>query len=93
MDEIDVRCAPTDGGWVCGVVVRGAGSETTHQVTVARAVLDRLASGSDDPSDLVRRSFEFLLQRESKESILGSFDLPLIGRYFPEYERTIRAAR
>jgi len=23
-------------------------------------------------------------------SILSSFDLPLIGRYFPEYEREIR---
>jgi hypothetical protein len=32
----------------------------------------------------------FLLEREPKESILGQFDLPVIGRYFPEYERDIR---
>ena len=49
----------------------------------------RLAPGADDPVDLVRRSFAFLLEREPKESILRSFDLPVIGRYFPDYERTI----
>ena len=43
----------------------------------------------DDPVDLVRRSFVFLLEREPKESILRSFDLPVIGRYFPDYEREI----
>ena len=39
---------------------------------------------------LVEKSFEFLLERESNTSILRSFDLPVIQRYFPEYERTIR---
>jgi hypothetical protein len=29
----------------------------------------------------------FLLKREPKESILRSFDLTVISRYFPEYER------
>jgi len=38
----------------------------------------------------VRRSFEFLLEREPKESILTRFDLSLISRYFPEYEREIK---
>ncbi len=28
--------------------------------------------------------------REPKESIMRSFDLMVIARYFPEYERTIR---
>ena len=38
---------------------------------------------------MVRRSFEFLLEREPPESILRSFDLTVIGRYFPDYERVI----
>jgi hypothetical protein len=58
-------------------------------VPVSRADLARLAPGASDPEDLVRRSFAFLLEREPKESILRRFELPLIGRYFPEYERTI----
>ena len=57
---------------------------------VATADLARLAPGATDPDDLVRRSFAFLLAREPKESILGRFDLPVIGRYFPEYERDIK---
>jgi hypothetical protein len=67
------------------------GSATEHEVAVAPDDLARLAPGADDPADLVRRSFVFLLAREPKESILRSFDLPVIGRYFPEYEREIRS--
>ena len=63
------------------------GSSSRHEVTVTRAVLDRLAPDAVDPVNLVRRSFVFLLEREPKESILRSFDLSVIGRYFPDYER------
>jgi hypothetical protein len=42
------------------------------------------------PDVLVEKSFRFLLDRESNTSILRSFDLPVIGRYFPEYERVIK---
>ena len=38
----------------------------------------------------MKRSFQFLLEREPKESILKQFDLQVIGRYFPEYEREIQ---
>jgi hypothetical protein len=41
------------------------------------------------PDALVRESFRFLLEREAKESILRSFDLMVIGRYFSEYRREI----
>ena len=41
------------------------------------------------PEELVRRSFEFLLERESKESILREFDLSVIQRYFPDYDEAI----
>lgn len=87
---IDVLCATTDDGWTCAVSVDdGRGPATTHEVAVSGADLARLAPGATHPEDLVRRSFEFLLEREPKESILRQFDLPLIGRYFPDYERTI----
>jgi len=50
----------------------------------------RLTGGKMEPEELVRHSFEFLLEREPKESILGRFDLSVIGRYFPEFEREIK---
>ena len=78
------------GGLITEWFPRADVSPSEHDVAVARDDLARLAPGADDPVDLVRRSFVFLLAREPKESILRSFDLPVIGRYFPEYEREIR---
>jgi len=45
-----------------------------------------LTQGKITKEDLIRKSFQFLLERESKESILRSFNLQVIKRYFPEYE-------
>jgi hypothetical protein len=70
-------------------VIEGA-SESTHQVTVKPNDYRRLTGGKIEAEELVRRSFEFLLAREAKESILAQFDLQVIRRYFPEYEREIR---
>jgi hypothetical protein len=70
------------------VVVRDAGSSTEHDVTVTGSDLDRLGAGRS-PEAFVRACFEFLLGREPKESILRSFDVGLIGRYFPEFEGEI----
>ena len=89
MTDIGVDCEPAAGGWSCNVRVSDTSSSTEHTVRVTTADLARLAPTAREPSDLIRRSFEFMLAREPKESILRSFDLPVIGRYFPEYERTI----
>ena len=71
------------------VSVTEGGGNTTHHVTLDDAYHQKLTSGSIGKEELIRKSFEFLLDREPKESILGRFDLPVIGRYFPDYERTI----
>ena len=72
--------------WV--VSVRGA-VITHHRVRVTKTDLDRFSEGRS-PEDLLQESFRFLLEREPNTSILTSFELPLIGRYFPEYESEIR---
>ena len=63
---------------------------TTHTVTVSPDYYEKLTNKSVIPETLVKQSFVFLLERESNTSIMRSFDLPIIGRYFPEYEKTIR---
>jgi hypothetical protein len=63
---------------------------TKHRVTVDPSYQHKLTGGRVTAETLVKKSFEFLLDRESNTSILSAFDLPVIGRYFPEYERTIR---
>jgi hypothetical protein len=70
-------------------VIEGA-SESSHLVTVKPGDYQRLAGGKVDAQELVRRSFEFLLENEPKESILGRFDLSVIGRYFPNFERDVK---
>jgi len=65
-------------------------SRTTHRVTVTPQVYQKLTDGDVPVETLVEKSFEFLLEREPNTSILRSFDLPVIGQYFPEYESTIR---
>lgn len=62
---------------------------TTHTVTVPQEYYQKLTGGKVDPETLVEKSFEFLLQRESNTSILRSFELTVISRYFPEYEGLI----
>jgi hypothetical protein len=88
---IAVACRPSAGGWVCDVRVGDDAGATHHRVTVPAAELARLDPGAADPADLVRRSFDFLLRHEPREAILRSFELPVIGRYFPEWERELRA--
>jgi hypothetical protein len=60
---------------------------TTHRVTLDEAYYRRVSGGRVSPEQLVRMSFEFLLEREPNTSILSQFALPVIERYFPEYVR------
>ncbi len=65
---------------------------TTHRVSLNPDYHEELTAGRISAEDLICKSFEFLLKRESNTSILRAFELPVIGQYFPEYEATIRAA-
>jgi hypothetical protein len=95
MATIDVRrmdrSDTTDADQPCEfqVIVKEGQGETRHRVTLQKADYERLSGNRADPERLVTESFRFLLEREPKESILRSFDLTVIGRYFPEYEREI----
>jgi len=71
------------------VVVREGKGETRHQVTMSRAVCERLTAGTHTPEACLEAAFRFLLDREPKESILGHFDVTVISRYFPEFEREL----
>jgi hypothetical protein len=71
------------------VVVREGADETRHRVTMSRATCTRLASGKEAPERCLEAAFRFLLEREPKESILVSFDVEVISRYFPDFEREL----
>lgn len=70
-------------------VVVSDGNQTRHRVTVPEEYYNKLTKNEITPAELVKRSFEFLLEREPKEAILGEFELTVISRYFSEYEESI----
>jgi hypothetical protein len=70
------------------VTVEEAGSRSVHEVSVSAEELSRYGNGAG-AERVVEASFEFLLEREAKESILRSFRLGDIERYFPDYGREI----
>ena len=92
MAAIAVRCEGSrEDGWTCAVTLREGGLDISkHNVRVWQSDLARLAPDASDPTALVKASFAFLLERESPQMIIRSFDLLDIARYFPEYESTIR---
>ena len=67
-------------------------STTTHRVTVLPNYASRLTADKVNVETLLEKSFEFLLEREPNTSILCSFELSVIGRYFPEYEAEMKKA-
>ena len=71
------------------VIVREGNGETRHQVTLARGTCKRLTMGTHTPENFIKAAFRFLLDREPKESILRQFDITVISRYFPEFEREL----
>src|SRR5690606_38128170 len=91
MTEVELLDARPDG-FTLRVRVEDGRSETRHEVTLARMDFDRLARKNESPEQLVARCFDFLREREPKESILRSFDVSVIARYFPEFEREITRA-
>jgi hypothetical protein len=87
--QIEVQRVEDGPAYAFQVTVTEGHGRTEHRVTLSQADYERLSDGEASPEALVQASFEFLLEREPKEAILRTFDLPVIGRYFPEYERVI----
>ena len=84
------RTEEREDGWGFRVTVTEAGSQSVHHVTLSRNEYERLGRMSASPEGFVKRCFEFLLERESKESILRRFDVREIATYFPDFEEQIR---
>ncbi len=86
---IEVRRLPGDEPFRYAVTVRKGQGETCHDVTKSRADCERLTAGRHSPEQCIEAAFRFLLDREPKESILSRFDVGVISRYFPEFEREL----
>ena len=63
---------------------------TTHTVTVTDQSLTDLAGDNTTKTELLEFSFNFLLDREPNTSILSSFDINVISKYFSDYRDKVR---
>ena len=63
---------------------------TIHTVTVTDQSLNDLAYNNVTKTQLLDFSFRFLLERETNTSILSSFDINVISRYFSDYRNEVR---
>ena len=86
---IEVRQTKTDDPLQFSVTISEGGGATHHQVTMSQATHESLVGAEVSPEDCVRAAFRFLLDREPKESILSSFDITVISRYFPSFEQDL----
>lgn len=89
--QTDVTFAVTVTVTVTGTGTVSASTHTTHIVTVSDDYHYTLTKGVISKEQLIALSFDFLLAREANTSILARFELPVIARYFPEYETDIVA--
>jgi hypothetical protein len=72
------------------VTIEERGSTTEHVVTLDDGYYQNLTDGKITREEFIKKSFEFLLERESKESILSEFNLRVIKNYFPEFEEELK---
>ena len=70
-------------------VTVSSSSTTTHVVTITDETHQKLTDGKINKEELLDFSFRFLLDREPNTSIMASFELTVISRYFPEYKNEV----
>lgn len=58
---------------------------TVHIVLLNDRFHQDVSNNKLTKTELITKSFEFLLKRESNQSILKKFNLEVISQYFPEY--------
>jgi len=58
---------------------------TEHIVLLSDRFHQDVTNNKLTKTELITHSFEFLLKRESNQSILKKFNLEVISQYFPEY--------
>lgn len=64
--------------------------KTMHEVYLSDEIHLDFTNNKISKKELIKFSFEFLLERESNTSILSSFELNIISKYFPEYLLSVK---
>ncbi|PIT92207.1 MAG: hypothetical protein COU08_03660 [Candidatus Harrisonbacteria bacterium CG10_big_fil_rev_8_21_14_0_10_42_17] len=88
MEIIVTKQSEDETHYVFVVEVKDEEHSTRHTIFEDKGYCEKIGGGIT-PEALVKKSFEFLLEREPQEAILRQFNLKEIKDFFPEYEREI----
>ena len=58
---------------------------TEHVVVLSDQTLKKLTNNTKTKEELLKFSFEFLLEKEDNTAILGTFELSEISKYFSDF--------
>ena len=75
----EIRITPAGPPHEFGVEVTDGAETTSHHVIVPPSLLEGLSMKDADEEDVVRASFDFLLEREPAGNILPDFSLAIIS--------------
>ena len=64
--------------------------QTKHLVSLSDELYFSLTSKKISKKELLKYSLQFLLERETNTTILSSFELTEISKYFPEYLKKVK---
>lgn len=78
----------TDTGWRFVVDLMKGSDVFTYRVSMDKEYCEGLCPGVA-PEDVIRKTFDFLLQREGPQAILSEFDVRDVKTYFPDFENMI----
>lgn len=84
MTEIKVKTRSSNMGWHFKVTVSDEKGPAFYDVTMDKDFVTRIGSNID-PEKIIKKTFEFLLEKEPKEKILTEFDVAVVSHYFPDY--------
>lgn len=90
MEAIQVFKKPEQAtGWEYAVLLGHESDDVGFLVKIDRQHWEELTQARVTPEHLIKKSFHFLLKKQSKYSIPQSFNLRDIQRRFPEYAKQV----
>lgn len=89
MKKLEVTISEhTESGWRFLVDLTKGSDIFTYRVSMDRGYCEGLCPG-EEPEEVVKKTFQFLLQREGPQAILSEFDISDVKSYFPDFESMI----
>ncbi len=65
-------------------------TETHHEITIPEGYYESLTDGRISRTELIQKTFEFMLEREDNNMIPRKLDLETVSRSYPEFKLAIR---